>query len=114
MQWRDQKCTACQVGAPLVEAAAIEQFLAEHQGWKLLEINNVPRLQRQYQFKDYAQTLNFALKVGELAEMEDHHPEITISWGKAMISWWTHKIEGIHQNDLIMAAKTDALLLASD
>ena len=63
-----------------------------------------------FAFLDYDQTVNFANSVTKLAEEEDHHPEIIIEWGKVTVSWWSHKINGLHMNDFICAAKTDELL----
>ena len=53
--------------------------------------------------------LDFVNKVADLAEEEDHHPEIVLEWGKVTVNWWSHKIKGLHKNDFIAAAKTDAL-----
>ena len=53
--------------------------------------------------------INNVSKVANLAEEEDHHPEITLEWGKVTVSWWSHKIKGLHRNDFIAAAKTDNL-----
>ena len=58
---------------------------------------------------DYLSALDFVNKVANLAEEEDHHPEILLEWGKVTVSWWSHKIKGLHKNDLIAAAKTDSL-----
>jgi 4a-hydroxytetrahydrobiopterin dehydratase len=59
--------------------------------------------------KDFAEALEFTNKVGAVAEKEGHHPDILTAWGKVTVSWWTHKIRGLHKNDFIMAAKTDKL-----
>ena len=58
---------------------------------------------------DFAQALEFTNKVGELAEEEGHHPALLTEWGRTTVTWWTHKIRGLHRNDFIMAAKTDEL-----
>ena len=55
--------------------------------------------------------LKFVSKVANLAEEEDHHPEIILEWGKVTVSWWSHKIKGLHKNDFIAAAKTDCLFV---
>ena len=60
------------------------------------------------QDRGHAQALAFTNKVGELAEAEDHHPAILTEWGLVTVTWWTHKVKGLHRNDLIMASKTDA------
>jgi 4a-hydroxytetrahydrobiopterin dehydratase len=74
--------------------------------WELVEREGVKRLERTFKFKDFAQALAFTNRVGELAEQQDHHPVIVTEWGKVKVTWWTHKIRGLHQNDFIMAAKT--------
>ena len=78
--------------------------------WDVIEMEGVKRLQRQFKVKDFAQALAFTDQVGALAEAEDHHPAILTEWGRVTVTWWTHKIKGLHRNDFIMAAKTDELL----
>ncbi len=102
-----QKCEACRVGAPIVTDAEIAQLKPQIPEWDLTERDGIPRLERVFRFGGFAQALAFTLKVGELAESEGHHPAILTEWGKVTVSWWTHKIRGLHRNDFIMAAKTD-------
>ncbi len=77
--------------------------------WKIVEREGIPRLEKSFQFPDFQGALDFAVLVGEKAEEADHHPAILISWGRAAVSWWTHAVNGLHENDLIMAARTDQL-----
>ena len=77
--------------------------------WQLVEVDGVKRLMREFRFVDFAQALAFTDAVGEIAEEEGHHPALLTEWGRVTVSWWTHKIRGLHRNDFIMAAKTDAL-----
>ena len=77
--------------------------------WELAEVDGVKRLRRVFPFDDFAQALEFTRTVGEAAEAEGHHPALLTEWGRATVSWWTHKIKGLHRNDFIMAAKTDEL-----
>ncbi|MBS1270534.1 MAG: putative pterin-4-alpha-carbinolamine dehydratase [Gammaproteobacteria bacterium] len=105
-----QYCEACQVGAPRITQQEIDEFMPQIPDWKTVEIAGVQRLQRQYQCKNFARALDFANKVGELAEKEDHHPSILVEYGKVTLTWWTHKIKGLHVNDFIMAARSDQLL----
>ena len=65
------------------------------------------QLERVFTFSDFAQALAFTNKVGALAEEAGHHPAILTEWGKVTVTWWTHKIGGLHRNDFIMAARTD-------
>jgi len=71
--------------------------------------DNIPRLEKLYRFKSFLEAMQFSQKVAGIAEEEGHHPAILTEWGKVRVAWWTHKIKGIHRNDLIMAAKTDDL-----
>jgi 4a-hydroxytetrahydrobiopterin dehydratase len=74
-----------------------------------VEREGIKRLERTFKFKNFVQALAFTNKVGELAEAEGHHPAILTEWGKVTVTWWTHKIRGLHRNDFVMAAKTDRL-----
>lgn len=99
---------ACQVGEPTVTEAEIAEYKPLIPDWKIVEQDSIRRLERVFSFKDFAKALAFTNKVGELAEAEDHHPAILTEWGLVTVTWWTHKVKGLHRNDLIMAAKTDA------
>ena len=102
-----QHCTPCREGvAPLDEAAA-RTFLADLPDWLLAE--DAKRISRNFRFKNFAQALAFVNEVGAIAEAEGHHPDIAFGWGYASISLQTHKIDGLHENDFILAAKIDAL-----
>jgi len=76
----------------------------------VVEKDGIKRLERSFDFEDFVGALAFTNNVGELAEREGHHPDILTEWGRVTVSWWTHKIGGLHKNDFIMAAKTDALI----
>jgi 4a-hydroxytetrahydrobiopterin dehydratase len=93
---------------PLTEAQ-IASYQPQVPDWNVITIDAIPRLQRAFNFQNFAQALDFTIKIGEIAEAEAHHPAILTEWGKVTVTWWTHKIRGLHQNDFIMAAKTDAL-----
>ena len=83
------------------------QMLNELSGWMLINKDNEPRLEKTFKFDDFQQALDFTVRVGQLANEEDHHPALLTEWGKVTVDWWTHKIKGLHRNDFIMAAKTD-------
>lgn len=102
-------CQACRADAPRVTPEQVEQLKPQIPDWDLVEIDGIPRLTRTFKFKDFAQALDFTNRVGAIAEKEDHHPAILTEWGKVTVTWWTHKIRGLHENDFIMSAKTDAL-----
>ncbi len=104
------QCEACKIGAPLVTAQEVEEFLPQIPEWRIIEVEGVQRLVRRYTFKNFLQALDFTNKVGEIAEAAGHHPALLTEWGSVEVSWWSHKIKGLHKNDFIMAAKTDELL----
>jgi 4a-hydroxytetrahydrobiopterin dehydratase len=101
MELQKEKCVPCQGGMPTVTDKEIDLFFRELQHWSVVE--------KSFKFKDFAEALAFTNKVGKMAEKEGHHPDILTEWGKVTVSWWTHKINGLHKNDFVMAAKTDSL-----
>jgi 4a-hydroxytetrahydrobiopterin dehydratase len=104
----DLTCEACRADAPRLTEAEIRELKPQIPEWHIVEVEGVPRLERLFAFRNFAQALAFTNSVGALAEAEDHHPAILTEWGKVTVSWWTHKIGGLHRNDFIMAAKTDS------
>jgi 4a-hydroxytetrahydrobiopterin dehydratase len=105
------KCVPCREGASAVSDEEIAEYKKLIPKWKLSELEGTRRLQRVFHFTDFAEALAFTNRVGALAESEDHHPALLTEWGKVTVTWWTHKIQGLHRNDFILAAKTDALNL---
>jgi 4a-hydroxytetrahydrobiopterin dehydratase len=103
------KCVACRRDAPTVTDAEIAEFHPQVSDWDIVVLDGVKRLRRVFSFDDFAQALDFTNKVGELAEEEGHHPALLTEWGRTTVTWWTHKIRGLHRNDFVMAAKTDVL-----
>jgi len=107
-----ESCVACRGGVPTLTDAEIAELRPQVPEWKVAEVNGVKRIQREYRFKDFRQALDFTVVVGELAEREGHHPDVHLSWGRVLVETWTHKINGLHHNDFILAAKTDELFAA--
>ena len=105
-----QKCVACQADAPKVTDEELVEFIKEIRDWETTTEDSILKLRRVFNFDDYAQAVQFSNQVADLAEEEDHHPAILLEWGKVQVTWWTHKILGLHKNDFIAAAKTDRLL----
>lgn len=103
-------CEACKAGAPLATQEEINKFILQIPDWDIIEVNGVKQLQRIFIFDNFLDALSFSNKVGAIAEEEGHHPAILTEWGKVTVTWWTHKIQGLHVNDFIMAAKTDKLI----
>ncbi|MEJ2511136.1 MAG: 4a-hydroxytetrahydrobiopterin dehydratase [Anaerolineales bacterium] len=105
----EMKCVPCRGGEPTVTDEEMEQLKPKVPDWQILNRDGVNQLERVFKFKNFAQALAFTNKVGEIAEEEQHHPVLKTEWGKVTVTWWTHKIGGLHRNDFIMAAKTDKL-----
>ncbi|MDX5299654.1 MAG: 4a-hydroxytetrahydrobiopterin dehydratase [Gammaproteobacteria bacterium] len=105
-----QVCTACRPDAPRVTPEDVAELAPKVPDWQILERNGIAQLERVYTFPDFAGALAFANQVGALAETAGHHPALLVEWGRVTVTWWTHKIGGLHRNDFIMAAKVDALL----
>src|SRR5882672_11697294 len=100
-------CTPCRGGiAPLTRTEA-EAYLPQAPGWAL--VDDARRIERTFTFRNFKEAMDFVAEIGNLAESEGHHPEITFGWGRAKVSWETRKIHGLHENDFIMAAKTNRL-----
>ena len=102
-------CVACRKGEPTVTKAEMAEFLPQVQRWHVVEIDGIQRLERVFEFPNFVEALAFTNKVGEIAEAAGHHPALLTEWGRTTVTWWTHKIGGLHRNDFIMAAKTDQL-----
>ncbi len=104
-----ERCVACRRDAPRVTDAEIAELHPQIPDWQLVEREVIPRLERVFSFANFAEALAFTQRVGALAEEEGHHPALLTEWGRVTVTWWTHKIRGLHRNDFIMAAKTDQL-----
>jgi len=105
----DLRCEACSSDAVALGQEERRLLLTELDGWQILERDGIPQLEKVYTFKNYKQAWAFANLVSELAEDEFHHPSILLEWGKVTVTWWSHSIKGLHQNDFICAAKCDKL-----
>jgi 4a-hydroxytetrahydrobiopterin dehydratase len=103
------KCVACSRDAPTVTEGEIAELHPQVPDWELVEVEGVKQLTRVFPFPNFAEALAFTRQVGELAEEEGHHPALLTEWGRTTVTWWTHKIKGLHRNDFVMAAKTDQL-----
>lgn len=103
----DKKCIPCSLGTPPLEEVEIKEYMKElSEDW--IVINN-HHIERDYKFKNFKEALEFANKVGALAEEEGHHPDILLSWGRVKLTLYTHKIDGLSEADFVFAAKTDKI-----
>ena len=105
-QLADKKCVPCRGGVPGLKGPELN---ALHRNVPMWTVVNEHHLHREFRFPDFKEALAFVNRVGEIAEEEGHHPNILLTWGKAEISLWTHKIDGRTESDFIMAAKIDRL-----
>lgn len=101
-----RECVPCRGGVPPMSGDEIEKFIGELQGW---EVEGSHHLRKVYEFKNFREALSFVNRVGELSEEQGHHPDICFGWGRAEITIWTHKIDGLTESDFILAAKIDRL-----
>lgn len=101
-----QVCTACSGDAEKLKATeALDKMDEIHDDWEMEDNHHI---KRDFEFEDFQEALDFVNKVGEIAEGQGHHPVINnFTWGQATIKLYTHKIDGLHENDFIMAAKID-------
>lgn len=105
----EQRCVACRADAPHVTDEELPDLRSQASDWDLLEELGVRKLCKTFRFSDFASALSFTVGVGGIAEEQGHHPVLITDWGKVTVTWWTHKIKGLHRNDFIMAAKTDQI-----
>jgi len=106
-------CVPCRGGVPPLTADEIRLLQPEVPAWHVVERDGIARLERAFEFPDFRSAMAFAVRVGELADAEDHHPDLHVAWGRVRVETWTHKIKGLHRNDFVLAAKIDRLAGAS-
>ena len=107
MDLQDMKCQPCRGGIEPLKGQQIFEFLKMlSDGWKVVDEHH---LERTFKLKDFQQALDLTNEIGRIAEQEGHHPDILLSWGKVKVTIWTHKIDGLHQNDFILASKIDRI-----
>ena len=99
-------CVPCRGGVPPLKGKDLTNLHKQVPQWQVV---NEHHLTRNFTFPDFRQALDFVNRVGELAEEQGHHPNILLTWGRAEITLWTHKIDGLTESDFIMAAKIDQL-----
>ena len=103
----DKKCVACEGGVPPLTVEEIAKYQPEVPEWKVSSDNL--SISKEFRFKDFKEAMAFANKIGDLAESEGHHPDLTVAWGKVGVHLTTHAIKGLSENDFILAAKIDRL-----
>jgi 4a-hydroxytetrahydrobiopterin dehydratase len=103
----ERHCSPSRRGDPALAAERIAELRRElAPAWELVDAR---RLRREWKFPDFASALAFTVRIGLLAERDDHHPDITLGWGRVVVELWTHVVGGLTENDFVIAAKLDRL-----
>ena len=100
-------CVPCRGGTPPLKGEELDDLRRQVPEWEVVEEHH---LRRRFRFKNFREALDFVNRVGELAEEQGHHPDMSFGWGYAEITVFTHKIDGLTESDFIFAAKTNTLL----
>ncbi len=103
----EQVCIPCRGDTPPIPPERIAKMLKLVPGWTLKK--GPDQIERTYQFKDFKRAMEFVNKVTDIAESQDHHPDIFIHWNEVTLTFWTHAINGLFGNDFIVAAKIDEI-----
>jgi len=107
MDLSKKKCIPCEGGIPPLTDKEIKQYIKDiSAGWKVIDNN---RISREFFFVSYRHTIDFVNKIADIAENEGHHPVLHIYFGRAVVELWTHSINGLSENDFILASKIDKL-----
>jgi len=99
-------CVPCRGGVPALKGAELHELSHQLPNWQVV---NEHHLHRKFDFPDFRKALDFVNRVGEVAEQQGHHPDICLTWGKAEVTIWTHKVDGLTESDFILAAKIDQI-----
>ncbi|HEY8495320.1 MAG TPA: 4a-hydroxytetrahydrobiopterin dehydratase [Myxococcota bacterium] len=103
-----RQCVPCKAGVPPLRGAALlalhRKLGPEGNGWRIVDEHH---LEKDYAFRDFAEALAFVNRVGAIAEEQNHHPDLLLSWGRVRITIWTHAIDGLTESDFVLAAKCD-------
>jgi len=102
-----KKCEACRADAPKITASEIEQYLPTLPQWKIIQEDSIDKLTRCYALTKYSESLSLVNAIAELSELEGHHSVMIVEFRQVTVTWWSHKMRGLHVNDFIMAAKCD-------
>ena len=105
-----KKCVPCEGGAVPFDISEIHNYQKKVDGWSLVKNEeSIFFLEKDFKFKNFIESQNFTNKVGEIAEKENHHPDISFGWGYCSIEIFTHAIKGLAESDFILAAKIDQI-----
>ena len=108
----DLQCISCRVDEDKLNEPDSQLLNRQVPEWTIKKRNEIQQLERAFTFKNFKYAIEFTNKVAVMAEEQAHHPKLTTEWGMVTVTWWSHKLAGLHQNDFICAAKTDELICA--
>ncbi len=108
MELMEKTCTPCRGGIPPLPEEQAMEWLTKTKGWQLQQKGT--RLFRRFEYRNFREAWEAVEQLATLAEEQGHHPDIRFGWGYLEVTWYTHKIDGLHENDFIMAARTDQRL----
>ncbi|HEX9191161.1 MAG TPA: 4a-hydroxytetrahydrobiopterin dehydratase [Candidatus Deferrimicrobiaceae bacterium] len=108
MELWEKRCVPCRGGVPTLGEEEANRLISGIPGWILEE--GAGAIRREFRFRNFTEAMAFARQVGEIAEAEGHHPDLSVGWGYCTVRFRTHSIRGLHENDFIMAAKVNRLL----
>jgi 4a-hydroxytetrahydrobiopterin dehydratase len=111
MGLREKRCVPCEGGMPALDEDAVQRMLGEVRGWeRRAEPGKIPRISKRFAFDDFLGAMAFVDKMAALAEEEGHHPDFCVHYSQVDVSLWTHAVNGLSENDFILASKIDAIL----
>jgi 4a-hydroxytetrahydrobiopterin dehydratase len=106
MSLAEKDCVPCRGGVPALKGVELHALSHQLPNWEVIDEHHITRM---FEFPDFKTALEFVNRVGAIAEEQGHHPDILLAWGKAAITIWTHKVDGLTESDFILAAKIDTL-----
>ena len=107
----NKKCVPCEGGVTPFDISQIHKYQKKVDGWNIIKNDkSIYLLEKKFNFKNFVESQKFVIDVGKISEEEGHHPEISFGWGYATINITTHAIEGLSENDFILAAKIDKII----
>jgi 4a-hydroxytetrahydrobiopterin dehydratase len=106
----DASCEPCEGGVPTMDEDEAREYLGKVEGWSLVDLDEIPKLRKEFKFDDFVAAIDFVNELAEVAEREGHHPNLEIDYNVVTVTIWTHAIDGLSENDFILAAKLDELV----
>lgn len=106
MKLAEKNCVPCRGGVPSLPQTEVDKLLAQLDGW---QCKGGKKIVKSYQFDDFLAPMKMANEIAAIAESQGHHPDLHIRWGTLKVEIWTHKIDGLTENDFVLAAKIDQI-----